>query len=455
MHTAPSRTARRTGLSMPHALHELAEQHALVDEVHRRAAAPAACPLRYSRVARVGDHALDAERREVVAGRARTRAYVGTSRQSRIAMRGFVRAARPLRATRRAARGSRRGATAAAATSPVARELAHHRQVRGTPRASTSLYAAPAGVSALYSVSAIDRRRASGSARRTTSRRDVGARHRRSPGRRRAAPPPSRRAGTARGPRDRRSRARYAWPNARMSGRTRVAAASRYCAGVVEARAQHRAQRAVAEEEPAPRAAARRAAPCVSAASSVGEQLVPVEQRRGTPRPVARRATSPRASAPEQRRPADLARQRPPPASRGCFASRIARSAICSTAHSKYVGRERVDVHVRRRVHEVDRVRHAVADRELHRVHVVAERAHERARVAARCASPSSGDEVVVRRRCTSRAFGSYFIGSTSCWPRHDAADEVVPLDELLHDHREQARTRCSCAISSSSERQT
>ena len=47
------------------------------------------------------------------------------------------------------------------------------------------------------------------------------------------------------------------------------------------------------------------------------------------------------------------------------------------------VGRaHRVQVGVGRRVHEVDRVRHAVFDRELHGVQVVAERLAERLRVA-------------------------------------------------------------------------
>src|SRR5207249_4400361 len=41
-------------------------------------------------------------------------------------------------------------------------------------------------------------------------------------------------------------------------------------------------------------------------------------------------------------------------------------------------------VEVRRRIQEVDRVEHAVLDRELDGVHVVAERLHERARVAYR-----------------------------------------------------------------------
>ena len=102
------------------------------------------------------------------------------------------------------------------------------------------------------------------------------------------------------------------------------------------------------------------------------------------------------------------------------------------------VRRERVDVHVRRRIHEVDRVRHAVAHRPLERVHVVAERAHERQRILDD-ARAELGRQMLVLDEVLALACGSYFIGSTSSLPEAQAADELVPLDELLHDHREQA----------------
>ena len=153
--------------------------------------------------------------------------------------------------------------------------------------------------------------------------------------------------------------------------------ATRYCVGREEARPQHGAERPVAEEQAPRRAAARRAAPASRPrASSVEQVVIRVDRvarasrhagsRRGT------RARRGRAQVTCRRRRTGLHRISAPAA--GSCASRIARSAMCVTDPLEVVRRQRVDVHVRRRVHEVDRVGNAVAHRPLDRVHVVAER---------------------------------------------------------------------------------
>ena len=99
---------------------------------------------------------------------------------------------------------------------------------------------------------------------------------------------------------------------------------------------------------------------------------------------------------------------------------------------------ERVHVHVRGGVHEVDGVGHAVAHRPLDRVHVVAERPHQLQRIV--------DDPLVQRRPTGSSCSAMYFCCVRVVRHRQhfflaqaQAADVLVPVDELLHDHRQQA----------------
>src|SRR4051812_21401681 len=102
------------------------------------------------------------------------------------------------------------------------------------------------------------------------------------------------------------------------------------------------------------------------------------------------------------------------------------------------VRRERIDVHVRRRIHEVDRVRDAVAHRELERAHVVAERAHESLRILD-VPRAELRREMLVLDEVAALLWIILHRQDVALADR-EAADELVPLDELLHDHREQAR---------------
>ena len=99
------------------------------------------------------------------------------------------------------------------------------------------------------------------------------------------------------------------------------------------------------------------------------------------------------------------------------------------------------DVEVGGRVHVVDRVRDAIADGELHRVHLVAERATERPRFP----NYPLGHRRVERRHRLGRAH----VALEMAEPRipeggihlrladDDAADVLRPLDRLLDDHRQ------------------
>ena len=145
------------------------------------------------------------------------------------------------------------------------------------------------------------------------------------------------------------------------------------------------------------------------------------------------------ASGASWREPAKRAAQ---PTSRACgrgsFASRIARSRHVLDGPLEVVRRERVDVHVRRRVHEVDGVGHAVADGPLHRVHVVAQRSNEFPRVV---------HDALAELRAQVLVFDVVAPLARVVLDRQDvvlaeaeAADELVPLDKLLEHHREQPR---------------
>ena len=139
MHTAPSRTARSTGLSIALPLDQLAEQHALVDEVDRRTSPARSLPSAILHLARVGDDARRAPARGSSRWNRTNSLYVGTSRQSRMAIRGGSRGP-PTARRRRAARGAHRGAPAADAR----RSGGGTRRITGRPKntvESASLYA--------------------------------------------------------------------------------------------------------------------------------------------------------------------------------------------------------------------------------------------------------------------------------------------------------------------------
>ncbi len=90
-----------------------------------------------------------------------------------------------------------------------------------------------------------------------------------------------------------------------------------------------------------------------------------------------------------------------------------------------------------RRIHEVDRVGHAVADGELDRVHVVSEGAHQRARLRDDAGAHVRRQESVVV--VVFPFFRIVLDRQDVLTADADAAHELVPLDEFLHDHRQHA----------------
>ena len=103
----------------------------------------------------------------------------------------------------------------------------------------------------------------------------------------------------------------------------------------------------------------------------------------------------------------------------------------------KVLGGERVDVEVGRRIHEVDRVRHTVLDGEFDRVHVVAQGLHDRAAVLHDALTERGShvcvvDDVGPRARVVADREDLVLTET-------DATHEVVEVDELLQDHREEA----------------
>src|SRR5579859_2789529 len=103
----------------------------------------------------------------------------------------------------------------------------------------------------------------------------------------------------------------------------------------------------------------------------------------------------------------------------------------------KVVRGQRVDIHVGGRVHEVNGVGDAVANGPLHRVHVVAKGANELAGV---------GDDTLAKLWREVVVLDVILALARVVLDRQDlvlaetdAADELVPVDELLHDHGEQA----------------
>src|SRR5207248_9762243 len=92
-----------------------------------------------------------------------------------------------------------------------------------------------------------------------------------------------------------------------------------------------------------------------------------------------------------------------------------------------------------RRVQEIDSVEDAVADRELACIHVVAQRLDEGSRVVYSLVAELALDRPVdlvalFERRARVVADREYVLASDA-----DAADVVVPVDELLQDHRLEA----------------
>ena len=102
------------------------------------------------------------------------------------------------------------------------------------------------------------------------------------------------------------------------------------------------------------------------------------------------------------------------------------------------VGRERIDIHVRRRIHEIDRVGNAVADRELDRIHVIAERPHEGLRVSDHARTDFGAQVGMIEDVAT---FLGIVLGRENLLLTDaDAPDELLPPDELLNHHRQQTR---------------
>ena len=73
--------------------------------------------------------------------------------------------------------------------------------------------------------------------------------------------------------------------------------------------------------------------------------------------------------------------QLPAPAFTGFCAFDTASFATAFTIHSKFSSPTDMPVRIRRRVHEVDRIRHAILHRKLHRVQVIPQRAAQRQRI--------------------------------------------------------------------------
>src|SRR2546430_16433562 len=97
---------------------------------------------------------------------------------------------------------------------------------------------------------------------------------------------------------------------------------------------------------------------------------------------------------------------------------------------------DREAIEVRRRVEPVDRVELAVADRELDRVHVVPERVGETDRVQDRTRAQIAFDRTTDDVTFVERSGGVVADRDDILPADRDAADVVLPLDELLKDHR-------------------
>ncbi len=101
------------------------------------------------------------------------------------------------------------------------------------------------------------------------------------------------------------------------------------------------------------------------------------------------------------------------------------------------MGRQAVNIHVRRRVHKVDRVGNAVFDRKLDTVHVVAHRAIDQARIM---------DHTLANLRCHIGVVNQILALAWVVADRHnvflpdtDATYKLIPLDKLLQHHAERA----------------